>query len=69
VSHSSAIATGQLLVRSDIAALPALHSGGTVYSLRRAMQRDTSGTLKTLVQACIAKVDQAQRSPLIDQIL
>ena len=63
------IAPEKLAVPSDIAALPTLPGYGTVYSLRQAMVRDTSGALKGLVQTFSTEADPARRSELMDQIL
>ncbi len=56
-------------VPADVAALPNLPGYGTLYSLRQAMARDTSGTLKGLVAAFVAEADPGQRDLLVEQIL
>jgi Ca2+-binding RTX toxin-like protein len=63
------VAPDPVPVPADVAALPSLPGYGTVFSLRQAMARDTSGTLKGLVAAFIAEANPTQREVLVDQIL
>ena len=56
-------------VPADVAALPDLQGYGTVYDLHQAMVRDTSGTLKSLLQSFIVETNAATRNSLFDQIL
>ncbi|MBI5587048.1 MAG: hypothetical protein HY889_01625 [Deltaproteobacteria bacterium] len=67
--NAFAMAKEWLDVPQDIAALPDLKGGGTVYDLHQAMVRDTSGALKTLVQSFIAEADPIIRGNLMEQIL
>jgi Ca2+-binding RTX toxin-like protein len=52
-----------------IATLPDVTGFGTVYDLRQAMVRDTSGALQQLVEDFIAETDPAGRNALLDQIV
>jgi Ca2+-binding RTX toxin-like protein len=63
------VAPDTVPVPVDVALLPTLPGYGTVYSLRQAMARDTSGTLKGLVAAFVAEANPAQRDLLMEQIL
>jgi Ca2+-binding RTX toxin-like protein len=62
-------ATEWLTVSPDIAALPDINGYGNVYSLHQAMVRDTTGTLRGLVEDFIAEPDPTVRSSILDQIL
>jgi Ca2+-binding RTX toxin-like protein len=64
-----AIAAQQLDVPDDVAMLPDFRAYGTVLGLHQAMVRDTSGTLKGLVQSFVNSTDPAQRDVLVEQIL
>ncbi len=63
------IATEWLDVPDNIAALPDLQGYGNTYDLHQAMVRDTTGTLKTLIEQFISAEDPAVRDSLMDQIL
>ncbi len=63
------IADTWLDVPDDIAGLPDLQGYGTVYDLHQAMVRDTTGTLKSLVEQFIAATDVTTRNSLMEQIL
>jgi Ca2+-binding RTX toxin-like protein len=54
---------------STIQALPDAAGHGTVYGLRQAMARDTSGTLQGLVEDFVAATSEASRNSLLEQIL
>lgn len=59
-----------LEVPADIAALPDIDDGyGRIRDLHQAMVRDTTGQLKTLVEAFIAQTDPAQRAIVFQQLL
>ncbi len=64
-----AIAAQPLDVPADVAMLPDFRGYGTALSLHQAMARDTSGTLKGLVQSFVSSTDPTQRDVLVDQIL
>jgi len=63
------IATEWLDVPDDIAALPDLQGYGNTYDLHQAMARDTTGTLKSLIEQFIAAEDPTVRNSLMEQIL
>jgi hypothetical protein len=56
-------------VPSEIAALPDLHGYGNVCDLHQAMVRDSSGRLKTLVEAFVSETSPANRAGILDQII
>lgn len=58
-----------LTVPADIAALPDLRGYGNVYDLSQAMVRDTTGSLKSLVEQFIAESNPGNRNTLLDQML
>jgi len=63
------IATEWLDVPDNIAALPDLQGYGNTYDLHQAMARDTTGTLKSLIEQFIAAEDPTVRNSLMEQIL
>ncbi|MBS4099091.1 MAG: hypothetical protein KGZ83_19955 [Sulfuricella sp.] len=63
------IANDWLDVSPDISALPDLQGYGIIYDLHQAMMRDTSGTLKGLVQSFVGETNVAARNALLEQIL
>ena len=56
-------------IPADIAVLPHLRGSGNVYDLHEAMVRDSSGTLKLLIQQFIDAAEPVVRTGLMDQIL
>jgi hypothetical protein len=67
VTHT--IATEWLDVPDDIAVLPDLQGYGNTYDLHQAMVRDTTGTLKFLVEQFVVETNSAIRDSLMEQIL
>jgi multidrug efflux pump subunit AcrA (membrane-fusion protein) len=63
------IANEWLDVPEDVASLPDLQGSGNVYDLQQAMVRDTSGTLKSLIEQFTTTDDIPTRNSLMDQIL
>ncbi|MGE5517254.1 MAG: calcium-binding protein, partial [Bacteroidota bacterium] len=63
------VATEELPVSDDIAALPELRGYGTVYGLHQAMVRDTTGRLKAAIQTYASTTDAAARAAMVDQII
>jgi Ca2+-binding RTX toxin-like protein len=56
-------------ISSEIAALPNANGYGQIISLQQAMQKDTDGSLKGLVQDFVTETDPATRSATLDNIL
>lgn len=63
------IANEWLDVPPEIAALPDLQGYGNVYDLQQAIVRDTSGTLKGLIEQFMTTTDTTTRNTLMEQIL
>ena len=63
------VSTEDIIISDEINQLPEIQSIGSVYSLRQAMTKDTTNTLKNLVESFIAENNIANRSNLLDQIL
>ena len=63
------ISTKYVSVTEDVLELAYLPGHGTVYDSWQAMMRDTSGTLKSLIQSFAAETDATARSSILDQIL
>ncbi|HTY79688.1 MAG TPA: calcium-binding protein [Candidatus Bathyarchaeia archaeon] len=63
------IARNPIALPSDVAALPDLRGTGNVYSLHQAMARDTSGTLRSLVESFASTVDPSSRDAIAEKIL
>jgi len=66
---TQSIPTEHLDEPSDITNLPDLQGYGNVYDLHQAMIRDTTGTLKALIEQFIASEDSTVRDSLMEQIL
>jgi hypothetical protein len=62
VDTAYSVAETWLDIPAEIAALPDANGYGNVYGLRQAMVRDTTGSLKVLVQSLVAQTDVAQRN-------
>jgi len=62
-------AVGVVDVDEDVAALPDLSGFGTTYSLHQTMMRDTSGTLKNLLEQFIAEESETARKNMMPSIL
>jgi hypothetical protein len=69
VDRMFGIAIEWLEVPEDIRSLPDVQGWGTLYSLHQAMVRDTSGTLKRLVERFAAEKDPFARTALMDELL
>jgi hypothetical protein len=69
VDRTYTLATAWADVPSDVAVLPDLPGYGTVRDLHQAMALDTTGNLKTMVEAYVAEPDEGQRHTLFDQIV
>lgn len=63
------IATEYLSVSEEVLKLAYLPGHGTVYDSWQAMMRDTSGTLKSLIQSFATEENATVRSSILDQIL
>ena len=63
------IAYEWLNMPNDIAVLPDLQGYGNVYDLHRAIVRDTTGTIKSLINQFITEEDPGIRDDLMEQIL
>ena len=61
--------TNSVEVPEDIMNLPEIHPMGNTYSLRQAMARDTTGTLKQLVQDFMNAKDTSSRQAKLQDIL
>ncbi len=58
-----------LTVTPDIASLPDLRGYGNVYDLQQAIVRDSTGSLKALVESFVAEQNPGTRNTLLEQIL
>ncbi|MEW5819914.1 MAG: calcium-binding protein, partial [Cyanobacteriota bacterium] len=56
-------------ISPEVEALPNAKGYGVVYDLHQAMERDTDGSLQTLVESFTTETDQENRLDLVDQIL
>jgi len=63
------VATTQLQLSADIAALPDLAGFGNVHDLSQAMMRDTTGTLKARLQAFTQATEPATRATAFENLL
>ena len=61
--------TNSVEIPEDITSLPEIHPMGNIYSLRQAMARDATGTLKQLVQDFISTSDVSARQAKLQDIL
>ena len=61
--------TNSVEIPEDIMNLPEIHPMGNTYSLRQAMARDVTGTLKQLVQDFISTSDVSARQAKLQDIL
>ncbi|MCX5815101.1 MAG: hypothetical protein NTX75_02515 [Proteobacteria bacterium] len=62
------IADEWLDVPDDIAALPDLQGYGNVYDLHQAMARDTTGSLKSLIEQFAAETDPVSRNSVMEAV-
>lgn len=69
VNPMLSVQTEELTVPPNIEALPDAYYGGNVYTLHQAMVRDTSGSLKTLIQNYVAETDVASREAMLNNII
>ncbi len=69
VDQGSTIPKELLPVPDDIKDLPDLQGYGTIYDLRQAMVRDSTGQLKSLVEQFSLETDQTAREALMEEII